>query len=1344
MTSQEEAERVIRELTGEYKLDENVYESGRKFLRELLLYIDAKNFTKAILKKEPPYVSFRIHSSHIEVKFNDDGLTSRDLQHICLPSGTEGESSGEDGLSSVLRSTAKIYLQSGNFSLDLRLSSSQGKIKPIWVSPPAPIPDSLTRMVVYFHDYGTEEDLERLKSAILAQFDSLIAESLLFLRALRRMTVEFYGKGGELRQSKRFWKHSMKDNRELLKTTIGNQDEEEGEGQVFCVTERGAWGRRNVKLAFPLTESGKPSIDTREKGIFNVLPISKSKYNFLIDADLEFDNQQKLKPNSKKNQEIRIWIAAAFLQAITMFFTRASLRYEWPLFLPPPITHKTPLSLEIRFMAQKNLLVQVYNQSALRCMDEITILPDNLKDENGQPLLEPFANDMLLSTDYPPRVVEIFKEHGAKTMPDDTFWGHLENNMSLKSPKMHRKYTTEEWHARMARFLLQFSKTSTLNASRVKSLAIVPLRDGTWTSILSGSVYFPRAGGNSIPDTKYLRMVAPPATRHPDRYALFKYLGVAEPSLEIARESVRESLISSETLPLRLVNDYLQYLYLTLEASDWTRYGYEEVKVLTTDSTFERPQYNVKTIYLPGKNHPFSPESLLGPVKSSSPCLFLHPDTLSYMPTQGNSSRISWKRWLCDYVGLREDICLESEETGKLSSDFLHIISQSPDKLLDLLEYLLSKGEVELSSESTIMSEIRQLSASNPCEVDFAIKLQDTWLPLKTLTDIVESYMEQPEQFPFLRYIQENTGGIGTRWNFLSESLLVGKEDNLDFRLEILRSIRRSDPPKDPSHQLQKVLDLYASIYTKFTASGLMTADREKLRNFFNESGMAYLNGEELEWASSSSCIWDAPPNMVTMRCLKSCYDLQGSNIEVKSALQNLFLDTLGIQNAQLEHLVAELNELRIRNDEDPAKILQIYDFMNTKVPSSHDIRTLFESSPLIFISDGQYIGWHTSTEVLWSSNTDLCGMGTLDDTYETLRGFFVDKLGIESLSLKILYDRLNKSPKCKPQQMKEAFFILNDFLRSETAFLDPQPVRNAEIFPVKDPDGSVSLRSVETDFAIGDNDILRINFETHIRLLDFDLGEFYRLKPLFEWLKLESRYLSRCVREDVTVIAKEKGGLFGASEVPIRYRKRNLKAIARYITRVAANFGSPCCRSGIKAFHKHLSRIECVQVWRIKTFFILQQNGETFVTESQLSKAHIAEPDGRLTIYVPVDPVSQDICFGSVLPRKLAVWIMQDPESSGRPHVDIEMVNALTAILASETTSLDEILDELGIARLSYDGLSDDGDDATRQRVSFKNVVERPRKTDSLSFGLPVSNTSESLSVKMPGQTETNVETGC
>lgn len=118
----------------------------------------------------------------------------------------------------------------------------------------------------------------------------------------------------------------------------------------------------------------------------------------------------------------------------------------------------------------------------------------------------------------------------------------------------------------------------------------------------------------------------------------------------------------------------------------------------------------------------------------------------------------------------------------------------------------------------------------------------------------------------------------------------------------------------------------------------LISADT-KTRNFFDEYGIVYFNGEELEWTSSSICLWDAPPDMVTRYSLKSCYELQGSNVQVGSALQNIFIQTLGIQNASLEHMVEELNELRISNDEDPTRILRIYEFLNTNIPSSQDIR---------------------------------------------------------------------------------------------------------------------------------------------------------------------------------------------------------------------------------------------------------------------------------------------------------------------------------------------------------------------------------------------------------------------
>ncbi|CVL01440.1 uncharacterized protein FPRN_11559 [Fusarium proliferatum] len=1141
MASQQEAERVIRELTGEYKLEENVYESGSKFLYELLPYADSKAFTKASARQENPYISFKIHSSHIEVEFNDDGLTTTDLEHICLSSAIEDQATGKYGLSPIFKSAAKIYIHSGNFSLDLRLSSSGGKVRPTWVTPSAPIPDELTRMAIYFHDNGTEEDLERLKNIILEQFERLKGESLLFLRTLQRITVQLYGKGGELRESKQFNKLLMKDNRVLLESSIN----ESKKSEIYYVTDNRTGGRRNVTLAFPLTEEGKPLIDTRKKNIFNVLPFNGSGYNFLMDADFEINYQQhKLESESQRNKSIHMWIAGIFLQTLSKFRNHPSLCYEWPLFLPP-ISHNTPLSQDIRNMVRRHLLLKVDKPGVFRSLSEITIIPNHLRSEKGEPLLELASKDLLLLRDYPQSVVQIFKDHEANViMQDESFMKLLEADMRRQSPKMHRMDTTQDWHARVTRLLLRLSETSALE---VKSLPIVSLTDGTWTSMVSGSVYFPKTGDIPVPDSVNLRMVAPSAFQDLDRYALLSRLGVTEPPVDLVRESILKSLTTSDTIPLQVVNEYLQYLYLTHEACGWTPEQYQEVRILTRDSKLESSRS--KAIYLPGKDHPFSPESLLGPAESGSSltCSFLHPETLSYARTQGKSSNISWNRWLCDYIGIREEICLESAGTGKLSSDFLHVVSQSPGKLLDLLEHLLSKGLLELSSESTLVSEIRQLPAGNLCDVEFTPRLQDTWIPHQTLPGIVNLYMERQEQFPFLRSIQNDAGGSGTRWNFLSEHFLVGKEDNLDFRLQILRSIRRSGPEKYPDRQFQSVLYLYASIYVIFTASGKKTTDREKLRNFFGESGVVYFSGEELEWTSSSSCLWDAPANMVTMRSLKSHYDLKDSVIEIKGNLQDLFLETLSIQNTKLEHLVAELNELRIRNDVDPAQIFRLYDFLYTNMPA-FVMRAVFAKSPLIFIPDGQYMGWHTSKEVLWSSSTDLCGMGTLDETYKTLRDFFVGKLGVQSLSLRILYDQLIKSPNCSPQQMKQAIFILNDFLRIEPIFLDWQPIRNAEIFPVRDPNGMVCLKSAKTDFAIGDNENLRVSFEKKISLLDFTLLEFHQLKPFFKWLKLEDRYLSRCVQEDLISISA--GSLFRPPEPLMPCQKRNLKYKARYITR--------------------------------------------------------------------------------------------------------------------------------------------------------------------------------------------------
>jgi hypothetical protein len=171
--------------------------------------------------------------------------------------------------------------------------------------------------------------------------------------------------------------------------------------------------------------------------------------------------------------------------------------------------------------------------------------------------------------------------------------------------------------------------------------------------------------------------------------------------------------------------------------------------------------------------------------------------------------------------------------------------------------------------------------------------------------------------------------------------------------------------------------------------------------------------------------------------------------------------------------------------------------------------------------------------------------MVTLDEAYQELKVFFVERLGVRSLTMQMVYNELKDSPSNSVKDTKVAILTLNDFLQSEEGkkgHWDPNPIKQAKVFPIRYPNGSISLSSVAVDFAIADRDNLRSEFEDKIVLLDYDLENVHRLKPFFTWLKIETLYLSRCVQE-VTAITGESGS-------PITSRKRDLRLKAYYITR--------------------------------------------------------------------------------------------------------------------------------------------------------------------------------------------------
>lgn len=161
---------------------------------------------------------------------------------------------------------------------------------------------------------------------------------------------------------------------------------------------------------------------------------------------------------------------------------------------------------------------------------------------------------------------------------------------------------------------------------------------------------------------------------------------------------------------------------------------------------------------------------------------------------------------------------------------------------------------------------------------------------------------------------------------------------------------------------------------------------------------------------------------------------------------------------------------------------------------------------------------WHRVSACLWSSTTDIKGKVTLNDDYEDLEEFFLDDLGVRTLTLQMVYDELLQTqPEAPIDDVKTALRSLNALLKTENDRPDPRPLAKKSIFPVRYANGQTALRTADTDFALNDNDSLAEKFQGQIQLLDFSREEILRLKPLLQWVGLANRYLSCVIRESTS-----------------------------------------------------------------------------------------------------------------------------------------------------------------------------------------------------------------------------------
>jgi hypothetical protein len=109
---------------------------------------------------------------------------------------------------------------------------------------------------------------------------------------------------------------------------------------------------------------------------------------------------------------------------------------------------------------------------------------------------------------------------------------------------------------------------------------------------------------------------------------------------------------SAHRVSLENSKAHLRYLYLTHQ-SNHSRDGLKDIVIFTKNSQRGKPHQ--EDFYVPS-DQPYGPKDILEPTDSAPgmEVSLIHQAYFEDVPTTPSSSHLSWRKWLQDFVGVRE------------------------------------------------------------------------------------------------------------------------------------------------------------------------------------------------------------------------------------------------------------------------------------------------------------------------------------------------------------------------------------------------------------------------------------------------------------------------------------------------------------------------------------------------------------------------------------------------------------------------------------------------------------------------------------------------------------------
>jgi hypothetical protein len=503
----------------------------------------------------------------------------------------------------------------------------------------------------------------------------------------------------------------------------------------------------------------------------------------LIHADfLLTASREDIDSSPKWNRFLRDSLVSAFKQAIIQRFVRSTnpnLSFSWPQYLKalsqlPPSFLKSTAKKIIDSLSEEALLTS--EMGKFKKLAELMIIPKGYRWANNDLVLDRGnLPGTALSRQYPVKARPGLRILGAKDM---TFFDFVFAFRSLldEDGGEYFRHQSQEWHSKVADILLvgirqeYGGNTRAAYVLDLDDYSIIPLRDGTWASINSGSLFIEETGkdfAQSVPRgiESLVKIVDQEAASDRQRRKLFLLLGVKKCKKDQICDLILKAH-SMSNLPKWSTEDCISHAVYLFEAA-YIPKSRDQIAFASASGALVRND----TLYLDTGSSGCSISRFFPP-----DCTLVDRLDPRYVAQVTGRLQELWWRWLLRWPNVSDNPPIAVD--GRLSPHFEYIVNNHGSKIL--LEFLkdnlsIYKSYFRSARNRTISDDIGSLYVST--EDGGRSCLRDTALPL--LRNEARGY------FPILDLEDPQN----SEWDFLGIFGVLTRAD-LRFHIERLRSIK--------------------------------------------------------------------------------------------------------------------------------------------------------------------------------------------------------------------------------------------------------------------------------------------------------------------------------------------------------------------------------------------------------------------------------------------------------------------------------------------------------------------------------------------------------------------------